>query len=143
MHQRIWEIITAGARPLIRKSTFRASTPDDLQQVAMRRLARYILDGGTIADWNPPKAERNSEQERENEAISDWLFSIAFSMAQKDANTPPAERPKEPLENHVIARVEAIILSHPEWIVQHWESAHFTDKAGFIAVLRNVSLQSA
>ena len=116
------------------------ATPNIHQQTTMRRLARYILDGGSMASWNPPQAEPHSEQERENEAIIDWLFDLAFTLAQEDSKKPEAKRPKEPLENRVIAEAEAIILSRLDWVLENWESAHFTDKAEFAAVIRNVSL---
>ena len=110
MHQRLWEIMAAGATLLLRA---RPADPNTPSAEAMHGLAQCLMEGKDPAQLS--KTHQDS--------ITDYVFRMAMSLAQAESSVP--------LEQRVMERLEAGVLNRPEWIIPDFERYVFRDKTGF------------
>ena len=114
MHQRLWEIMAAGAQPLLR---YPRPKPNEPPASVMREFAEVLLEGKDFSQL----------PESSQEVINDYVFTIAYGMAQLDAKEPKPNQ--EPLETRVMARLEEIVMNRPAWLIPDFEKYAFHDKA--------------
>lgn len=126
MHQRLWEIMAAGARPLVRSSaTARNSPPPGL----MRDLASQVLDGAALENII---RERLGPDHHDATALREFVFEMALQTA-----CTPCPGASGCVRERTLARIEAELLGRPEWIVPDWESVRFQSREEFAERLRD------
>ncbi len=116
MHQRLWEILAAGARPFLR-----APSPDPLAPPATvaHEVARFLMNDPDVP------------------ALSDNAQAVFCEMALNEALTAAREERDAPdpapaaFEDRVIARVEQRALSRPDWVIDRFEQHSFHDRRSF------------
>lgn len=134
MHQRIHEIMASNGSLLVR-------TPKPIGTVAgepPRELMRRLASAFRMYGYNPGGPNTAIDLFRkdlcrtgeERDALADWVFSIAFSMAQHDAANKMTES-GESLAHRVMEGVQKVLASRLEWNVDDPEQHCFTDRQGF------------
>lgn len=120
MHQRVWEILAAGGRPLIRAEQ---NLADNAQLANMRALAGVLVGGKTLADLSP-------EQQAD---LNGHMFQTACGLARhKSSALTPAE-----LWEQAINQQEANLRNNPKLMIPDFEKYSFHDQATFYEHLLN------
>jgi len=114
MHQRLWEILAAGARPLFRVAR-RASADTEPVDEMMRALARRFYEN------RPPAEEPIAIRERLNKLIYGFC---AAALAAPGADAADAARA-------VARRIEDLLRPRPEWWLPDAARLTFQDRAEF------------
>ncbi|MDD2236153.1 MAG: hypothetical protein PHG65_02970 [Kiritimatiellae bacterium] len=109
MHQRVWEILAAGATPL-----FRATEPiqnNNEPPITLLRSWADAVAAGRPMDLNPP-----------DENTTQWLFQRALSLAE----THPEATPEE-LQKQLTEYLRHLVTSRPDIVVEEWDQLSFND----------------
>ena len=121
MHQRVWELIGAGASPL-----FRAREPApglEPSVPVMRRWAEYFMSGQTGPF--PDDAEKD-------EITGEWLFHKATALASEHPDAAPPE-----LEEKLTEQIYTLVMSRPDVIVTDWDQRTFHDQKTLLQRIRS------
>lgn len=133
MHQRLWEIMASGGRPLLRKNT-ELKQFEPVQIALFRRLAASVVQGLDFLQAIEEGMKENSNWPiAEQEGLSDWVFNTAVWLAKKQ-NTDADEQPSA-LGAKVLESMENMIMSNPEFVIPDYDACHFITRQDFIEKL--------
>jgi len=119
MHQRVWEILAAGATPL-----FRATEPipnNNEPPIALLRSWADAVAEGRPMDLNQP-----------DENTAQWLFQRALSLAQTYPDATPEELQKKFTEH-----LRHLVTSRPYIVVEEWDQLNFNDAESLARLVRS------
>ena len=125
MHQRLWEIIAAGAQPLVRAPA-RPSWESAELEVALRHLTANIREFGEASPVAFQLDDSYSSAQRE--ALQNFIFKIAWAQTNGEFASPIEERVGQILTRLVGERLDCQI---PDW-----NSRHFTNRESFAGIIR-------
>ncbi|MBN1676652.1 MAG: hypothetical protein JXR37_36750 [Kiritimatiellae bacterium] len=135
MHQRIWEILAAGRRMLMRDA--REREPGEPPLNMMQKLAVALLRHPDAAAAQ--RALSGILDDPSASALNDWVFRRAYAVARADADPTRTVPGPAPLEERLIARIRDEVLARPDWLLTNWVQVAFTDRAGFEQRLRDAA----
>jgi hypothetical protein len=132
MHQRLWEILAAGARPLVRAPSRLAKEPSELS-AGLRRLAAQLREFGE----GSPEAFRldDSYDSAELRALMDFIFEIAWSQTTGKSETVAGEF-VPPLEERVGQILINLVSDRMDCQIPDWNFRHFTNRESFAGIMR-------
>lgn len=130
MHQRIWEILSADAQPLIRAHPPAVNAPPD---PVMRKYTGIFMKQGFEALFSNP-------DDPDFPLFQDWVFRVMMAII-KNKQEPDIDRDKldektAELALHAEEAISNRLISNPAWIVPDWETSSFTDYASFAEKFR-------
>jgi hypothetical protein len=113
MHQRVYEIISAGARPLFRAPE---TPPAPIPPVpVMREWVRWFsLPLGSREDFPLNKNDH---------ATTDWIFRLTLSISRQAPDTGSQQ-----LQKRLLEKVESIVTAHPSVMVDPFERLAFATR---------------
>ncbi|MFH0878261.1 MAG: hypothetical protein V2A34_00970 [Lentisphaerota bacterium] len=127
MHQRMWEIMNAGAHLFIRHPLAHQSAGAPPCEF-MRKLASELMKGKGIEALESAEGKVPLPDE-----FLEWVFRWAYATALREING----RGGVALDSsHLLKQLEDSILSRPAWILPDWEGSHFASRDDFEAKTR-------
>lgn len=133
MHQRIWEIFSAGAGLLMRAE--RRANPNEPRPEVMRRLAEAFM-GRASAGLASAIEEALSGDGADG--VADWVFNIALSAARAENAEAGAGAGASGLQDKVLKKIETALSSRPDWLIPDWDRHVFFDRESFASKLREM-----
>lgn len=128
MHQRIHEIMASGGHLLLRQSCELTHPAEEPPQELMQRLATAFRTGGEHTDARDLFREDIVRTQAEKDALSEWVFKIALSLAQQMGKTSTSI---PDLEHNTLQQVRAVLTGRVDWNVEDWANHCFTNRHDF------------
>ena len=133
MHQRIWEIMAAGGRPLLRHNT-EMQQQDPISLSVQRKLAARIMRGENPAcvleDGMKPDSAWPQD---ERESLADLVFNTALAEATKYQAEPDLQ--KTVFTEKVLEVLTRNLTHRPSLVIPDYDECSFSDQASFLALL--------
>jgi len=131
MHQRLWEIVSAGARPLLRVQAKRVKFQEPSAEL-MRMMVRHFFN--PLSDQpDGLSAELESVDPGERDVLVNWLFDLAYSMAQSEKDALPDAKALQAFQQRMAQMVEQMVRNRPDWVIPDFKHLVFSDKATLAA----------
>jgi hypothetical protein len=141
MHQRIHEIVASGGEMLIRTQQPPGPAAGEPPRELMCRVGNASrLQSGGSAETGPAFdlfCDDICESQAEKEALTDWVFRVACSMAKQDASEN-ADSSVQRLERRLLEKIRFGLDMRIDWNLSNWEKHVFRDKQGFAQAIREI-----
>jgi len=123
MHQRVWEILAAGATLVFRA---REITSHPAPPISLMRKWSQYFESNKRADIPFP------ESDVKDPATNDWLFRLALQCASTDGEHSNTRE----LQKRMMEKIESIITSRPDVVIDSFAQQTFNSREELVQLVR-------